>query len=70
MAAALAAALAAARPGAAGDAGGMAAGGMAAGGWVGGRWNGQSGIASDTVLTALTPGEAVIPERRPSATPI
>lgn len=61
MAAALAAALAAARPGAAGDAGGMAAGGMAAGGWVGGRWNGQSGIAGDTVLTALTPGEAVIP---------
>ncbi len=56
MAAALAAALAAARPGAAGD-----AGGMAAGGWVGGRWNGQSGIAGDTVLTALTPGEAVIP---------
>ena len=61
MAAALAAALAATRPGAAGDAGGMAAGGMAAGGWVGGRWNGQSGIAGDTVLTALTPGEAVIP---------
>ncbi len=58
MAAALAAALSAGTPrtGAA-----DAAGGMAEGGWVGGRWNGQSGIAGDTVLTALTPGEAVIP---------
>ena len=38
-----------------------AAGGMAGGGIVPGAWNGRTGRAGDTVLTALTPGEAVIP---------
>ncbi len=35
--------------------------GYASGGIVGGTWNGKSGRAGDTVITALTPGEAVIP---------
>ena len=35
--------------------------GYASGGIVGGAWNGKSGRAGDTVITALTPGEVVIP---------
>lgn len=38
--------------------------GYASGGIVGGTWNGRSGRAGDTVITALTPGEAVIPREQ------
>lgn len=36
----------------------------AAGGWVPGAWNGMHGEAGDTIIAALTPGEAVIPRQQ------